>query len=228
MEEGEDDEVLVLLGGEEQEEEREGGMPSPLLSRSVTKHDSYSSSGTCSSSISIVPPEVLRCSNQTRRLKKLGCGSTCCVYLALELQSLQLLALKEVPLSGRSGGAHRENVRKEVRALKHQQQEEIECTGNSAFFGASSSCPYIVGYYGSADVEEMGVALIAMEYCGGGSCQQWLDAGHAAPEPWIAHVAWQCLKALLTLHGWASPSWLHHDIKPASTIDDQSSCLAAL
>jgi serine/threonine protein kinase len=170
-----------------------------------------------------VPPQVLsNCSSnghrtRTKRLRKLGIGATSNVFLAMELHSLQLLAVKEVHLRGghQAGGCHIGAVRNEVNALKHQQEQQGGTGEESPIFGGRSSCPHIVAYYGSAELHDQSVAFIATEYCGGGTCQDWIDQGIAAPEPWLAHIAHQCLEALNAVHGWGL---LHHDIKPANVL----------
>jgi serine/threonine protein kinase len=143
------------------------------------------------------------------KLQHLGSGCSSNVYLAIHRAKLQLMAVKEVPLTS---ALVRDMVRKEVLALQPQSTPLL----SSKLRGCEeSACPHIVRYYGCMELAHSGVARIAVEYVAGGSLGRWVEDGVAAPEPWLASVARQCLEALHFLHRGGR---CHNDIKPVNIL----------
>ena len=65
------------------------------------------------------------------------------------------------------------------------------------------SCPYVVQFYGAyADADAGGNVNIVMEYCGGGTLQELMDAtGGVRDERVLARIAAHVLRGLAFLHG---------------------------
>ncbi|CAM9626290.1 unnamed protein product [Discosporangium mesarthrocarpum] len=145
------------------------------------------------------------------KLDRLGQGATSNVFRAVHAATMRMLALKEISVSS---DADRRIVRSEVRALRTQCSPLMD----DSFTSEATSCPRIVDYYGSV-VRDNGDACIAVEYVAGGSLQSWTDNERQCPEPWIAHLAYQALEALVFLH---SMGRVHRDVKPGNLLITQS------
>jgi serine/threonine protein kinase len=155
-----------------------------------------------------IEPELF--SGRFKKLRRLGTGSTSNVFLACDRKTCRLMAIKEIPACT---SKQRESIRNEVCALKPQRQSwSAQQQQQQALL---SFCPYIVSYYGCAMLQKRGVGTIAMEYVDGGNCQDWIDAGQPAPEPWLAHISFCICSALKSLKEWGT---VHKDIKPSNVL----------
>ncbi|CAN0226892.1 unnamed protein product, partial [Phaeothamnion confervicola] len=141
-------------------------------------------------------------------------GSTSNVWKAVDVETLQLVAVKEVVAGSREA---RVSLARELAALTPQLSPLTpDSRASPPAAAAAGGCPHIVTFYGSFVKAEGGPELcIAVEYERGGNLQSWLEDRRPAPEPWLAHISRQALNALRYLHGQGR---IHRDVKPANML----------
>ncbi|CAM9334692.1 unnamed protein product [Ascophyllum nodosum] len=182
-----------------------------------------------------VPPDAM--STNVVRLEELGHGATGCVYKAVHATSLQLLAVKEVPVHDKN---RRDQIGAELRLLKHcradvatrQEREKEEATrkemegdrgggdsrGDSGQTSNSAGSPSsLVTFYDAFTLTRSGYVSIVMEYCSGGSLQDLITSRGPLTEASIASIALDIAQGLHYMH---SLNMLHRDIKPANILID--------
>jgi mitogen-activated protein kinase kinase kinase len=124
-----------------------------------------------------------------------GGGTFGNVYQAVNLDSAEIMAVKEIRIS---------DPKLMTPAMKSIKEEMtvLEMLDH----------PNVVKYYG-IEVHRDKV-YIFMEYCEGGSLANLLEHGRIADETVIQVYAWEMLQGLNYLH---SRSVVHRDVKPEST-----------
>ncbi|CAK7340721.1 unnamed protein product [Dovyalis caffra] len=139
-----------------------------------------------------MPPPI-----RYRKGELIGCGAFGHVYMGMNLDSGELLAIKQVSIA--ANGATRERAQAHVREL----EEEVKLLQNL-------SHPNIVRYLGTVREEE--TINILLEFVPGGSISSLLGNFGAFPEPVIRAYTKQLLLGLEYLH---SNGIMHRDIKVA-------------
>ncbi|KAG5180713.1 kinase-like domain-containing protein, partial [Tribonema minus] len=123
------------------------------------------------------------------QVAKLGSGASGSVFKAVDVDTLQLVAVKLIHFNSRDMKSAR-LIRREVAALSSQSAPMLLQT-----FGAGMTpCPYISHFYGVKYDKTRMQASIAMEYACCGSLEAWSKDGLPVPEPWIAHIAYSVLQ----------------------------------
>ncbi|CAK9865980.1 unnamed protein product [Sphagnum jensenii] len=142
-----------------------------------------------------------------RKGELIGSGAYGCVYMGLNLDSGELIAVKQVCISVN-------NITKE-RAQAHIQEleEEVKLLRNL-------SHPNIVCYLGTAREEE--ALNIFLEFVPGGSISSLLGKFGSFTEPVIRMYTRQLLLGLEYLH---SNRIMHRDIKGANILVDNKGCI---
>ncbi len=160
-------------------------------------------------------------------LCKLGTGASSIVYKALDLNDMQVVALKMIPVYDR---AKRRQMVRELSALfmiLRQRQTELntstEVSISDAGVATGAVIPFVDGFDNLvrffdafSNLEDGGCAL-CMEYMDGGSLQDIVDAGGCDDEDSLASIAYQSLKGLDFLH---SCDYIHRDVKPGNILID--------
>ncbi|KAL6655647.1 hypothetical protein ACP70R_006473 [Stipagrostis hirtigluma subsp. patula] len=142
-----------------------------------------------------------------RKGELIGCGAFGQVYLGMNLDSGELLAVKQVLIG--SSNATREKAQAHIKEL----EEEVKLLKNL-------SHPNIVRYLGT--VREEDTLNILLEFVPGGSIQSLLGKLGSFPEPVIRKYTKQILHGLEYLH---SNAIIHRDIKGANILVDNKGCI---
>ncbi|XP_037468012.1 mitogen-activated protein kinase kinase kinase NPK1-like [Triticum dicoccoides] len=142
-----------------------------------------------------------------RKGKMIGSGAFGQVYLGMDLDTGELLTVKQV-LNG-STNATREKAQAHIREL----EEEVKLLKNL-------SHPSIVRYLGT--VREEDTLNILLEFVPGGSIQSLLGKLGSFPEAVIRKYTRQILQGLEYLH---SNAIIHRDIKGANILVDNKGCI---
>ena len=130
--------------------------------------------------------------------KYLGGGTFGSVYLAINLDSGELMAVKEIRIQDTSSlSTFHKSIRDEMRVLEMLDH------------------PNVVSYYGIEVHREK--VYIFMEYCEGGNLVQLLEHGRIDDEEIIKLYTMQMLKGLEYLH---SNNVIHRDVKPDNILLD--------
>ncbi|KAL9262581.1 Serine/threonine-protein kinase 1-like protein [Drosera capensis] len=160
-------------------------------SGSVYSEDGHGRHSQGKMSSSSIPDCIAREDPSTKydMLNELGKGSYGAVYKARDLRTSELVAIKLISLS--EGEEGYDEIRGEIEMLQ-------QCTH-----------PNVVRYFGSYQGEEY--LWIVMEYCGGGSVADLMNATEEPlEESQIAYICREALKGLAYLH---SIFKVHRDIK---------------
>ncbi|NP_001312547.1 mitogen-activated protein kinase kinase kinase NPK1 [Nicotiana tabacum] len=142
-----------------------------------------------------------------RKGEMIGCGAFGRVYMGMNVDSGELLAIKEVSIA--MNGASRERAQAHVREL----EEEVNLLKNL-------SHPNIVRYLGTA--REAGSLNILLEFVPGGSISSLLGKFGSFPESVIRMYTKQLLLGLEYLH---KNGIMHRDIKGANILVDNKGCI---
>ncbi|KAM3265637.1 mitogen-activated protein kinase kinase kinase NPK1 [Capsicum annuum] len=142
-----------------------------------------------------------------RKGEMIGCGAFGRVYMGMNVDSGELLAIKEVSIA--MNGASRERAQAHVREL----EEEVNLLKNL-------SHPNIVRYLGTA--REAGSLNILLEFVPGGSISSLLGKFGSFPESVIRMYTKQLLLGLEYLH---ENGIMHRDIKGANILVDNKGCI---
>ncbi|KAK3129970.1 hypothetical protein QOZ80_6BG0487250 [Eleusine coracana subsp. coracana] len=142
-----------------------------------------------------------------RKGELIGCGAFGQVYLGMNLDSGELLAVKQVLIG--TSNATREKAQAHIKEL----EEEVKLLKNL-------SHPNIVRYLGT--VREEDTLNILLEFVPGGSIQSLLGKLGSFPEPVIRKYTKQILQGLEYLHNNAI---IHRDIKGANILVDNKGCI---
>ncbi|XP_004229416.1 mitogen-activated protein kinase kinase kinase NPK1 [Solanum lycopersicum] len=142
-----------------------------------------------------------------RKGEMIGCGAFGRVYMGMNVDSGELLAIKEVSIA--MNGASRERAQAHVREL----EEEVNLLKNL-------SHPNIVRYLGTA--REVGSLNILLEFVPGGSISSLLGKFGSFPESVIRMYTKQLLLGLEYLH---KNGIMHRDIKGANILVDNKGCI---
>ncbi|KAG8056634.1 hypothetical protein GUJ93_ZPchr0002g25211 [Zizania palustris] len=142
-----------------------------------------------------------------RKGELIGSGAFGQVYLGMNLDTGELLAVKQVLIG--SNNATREKAQAHIREL----EEEVKLLKNL-------SHPNIVRYLGT--VQEEDTVNILLEFVPGGSIQSLLGKLGSFPEAVIKKYTKQILQGLEYLHNNAI---IHRDIKGANILVDNKGCI---
>ncbi|CAM9521352.1 unnamed protein product [Chrysoparadoxa australica] len=140
------------------------------------------------------------------KLGELGHGASGAVHKAVHASTLQLLAVKEVPVHDKG---RRHQIGAEVVTLmnsKTRAQSEAGEEGSG-----------VVAFYEAFANQCSGCVSIVMEYCSGGSLQDILSAHGQLDELTVSSVAHDALLGLQHLH---AKRILHRDLKPSNLLVD--------
>ncbi|XP_011036786.1 PREDICTED: mitogen-activated protein kinase kinase kinase 2-like isoform X1 [Populus euphratica] len=179
----------------------------PLTSTLVDKFNSCVRksrifSKSTSSSSPPMPPPI-----RYRKGELIGCGAFGHVYMGMNFDSGELLAIKQVSIA--ANGATREKAQAHIREL----EEEVRLLQNL-------SHPNIVRYLGVVQEEE--TINILLEFVPGGSISSLLGKFGPFPEPVIRTYTKQLLLGLEYLH---NNGIMHRDIKGANILVDNKGCI---
>lgn len=159
------------------------------------------------------PPKVVKQNDEkvsTIRWRKgelIGCGAFGQVYMGMNLDSGELLAVKQVSIA--ANGASKEKTQVHIREL----EEEVKLLKNL-------SHPNIVRYLGTVREEE--TLNILLEFVPGGSISSLLGKFGPFPEAVIRMYTKQLLLGLDYLH---KNGIMHRDIKGANILVDNKGCI---
>ncbi|KAK3418551.1 mitogen-activated protein kinase kinase kinase NPK1 [Eucalyptus grandis] len=142
-----------------------------------------------------------------RKGELIGCGAFGRVYMGMNLDSGELLAVKQVLIAANS--ASKEKAQAHIRGL----EEEVKLLKNL-------SHPNIVRYLGT--VREEDSLNILLEFVPGGSISSLLGKFGPFPEPVIRTYTKQLLLGLEYLH---KNGIMHRDIKGANILVDNKGCI---
>ncbi|KAM7481359.1 hypothetical protein LguiB_005942 [Lonicera macranthoides] len=142
-----------------------------------------------------------------RRGELIGCGAFGHVYMGMNLDSGELLAVKQVLIAANS--ASKEKAKAHVREL----EEEVKLLKNL-------SHPNIVRYLGTVREEE--TLNILLEFVPGGSISSLLGKFGSFPEAVIRMYTKQLMLGLDYLH---KNGIMHRDIKGANILVDNKGCI---
>ncbi|KFK38038.1 hypothetical protein AALP_AA3G062200 [Arabis alpina] len=142
-----------------------------------------------------------------RKGELIGSGAFGRVYMGMNLDSGELLAIKQVLIAPNS--ASKEKTQGHIREL----EEEVQLLKNL-------SHPNIVRYLGT--VRESDSLNILMEFVPGGSISSLLEKFGSFPEPVIIMYTKQLLLGLEYLH---ENGIMHRDIKGANILVDNKGCI---
>ncbi|KAA8548602.1 hypothetical protein F0562_000286 [Nyssa sinensis] len=142
-----------------------------------------------------------------RKGELIGCGAFGRVYMGMNLDSGELLAVKQVSIAANS--ASKEKTQAHIREL----EEEVKLLKNL-------SHPNIVRYLGTAREEES--LNILLEFVPGGSISSLLGKFGSFPESVIKMYTKQLLLGLEYLH---RNGIMHRDIKGANILVDNNGCI---
>ncbi|XP_016464976.1 mitogen-activated protein kinase kinase kinase NPK1-like [Nicotiana tabacum] len=142
-----------------------------------------------------------------RKGEMIGCGAFGQVYMGMNLDSGELLAVKQVLIAANS--ASKEKAQSHVKEL----EEEVKLLKNL-------SHPHIVRYLGT--VREEDTLNILLEFVPGGSISSLLGKFGSFPEPVIRTYTKQLLLGLDYLH---KNGIMHRDIKGANILVDNKGCI---
>ncbi|XXG83502.1 hypothetical protein AAC387_Pa10g1242 [Persea americana] len=142
-----------------------------------------------------------------RRGELIGCGAFGRVYMGMNLDSGELLAVKQVLIA--PSNASKEKAQTHIREL----EEEVKLLKNL-------SHPNIVRYLGTAREEE--TLNILLEFVPGGSISSLLGEFGSFPEAVIRMYTKQLLQGLEYLH---NNGIMHRDIKGANILVDNKGCI---
>ncbi|XP_031271803.1 mitogen-activated protein kinase kinase kinase NPK1-like, partial [Pistacia vera] len=142
-----------------------------------------------------------------RKGELIGCGAFGRVYMGMNLDSGELLAVKQVLIAASS--ASKETTQAHIREL----EEEVKLLKNL-------SHPNIVRYLGTAREDDS--LNILLEFVPGGSISSLLGKFGSFPESVIRMYAKQLLLGLEYLH---KNGIMHRDIKGANILVDNKGCI---
>ncbi|CDO99017.1 unnamed protein product [Coffea canephora] len=142
-----------------------------------------------------------------RKGELIGCGAFGRVYMGMNIDSGELLAVKEVSIAANSASKERTQVH--IREL----EEEVNVLKNL-------SHPNIVRYLGTAREQES--LNILLEFVPGGSISSLLGKFGSFPESVIRMYTKQLLLGLEYLH---KNNIMHRDIKGANILVDNKGCI---
>ncbi|KAG2721717.1 hypothetical protein I3760_02G094900 [Carya illinoinensis] len=142
-----------------------------------------------------------------RKGELIGCGAFGRVYMGMNLDSGELIAVKQVSIA--ANNASKEKTQAHIREL----EEEVKLLKNL-------SHPNIVRYLGTAREEES--LNILLEFVPGGSISSLLGKFGSFPESVIRMYTKQLLLGLEYLH---KNGIMHRDIKGANILVDNKGCI---
>ncbi|KAG0463844.1 hypothetical protein HPP92_019913 [Vanilla planifolia] len=163
-----------------------------------------------STALSSPPAEATKEEAPSIRWRKgelIGCGAFGQVYMGMNLDSGELLAVKQVLIG--TTNASKERAQAHVREL----EEEVKLLKNLTH-------PNIVRYLGTAREED--TLNILLEFVPGGSISSLLGKFGSFPEPVIKMYTKQLLQGLEYLH---KNGIIHRDIKGANILVDNKGCI---
>ncbi|CAM9245079.1 unnamed protein product, partial [Discosporangium mesarthrocarpum] len=153
------------------------------------------------------------------QLATLGKGSTGSVWTAVDVKTLQMVAVKEVSVIDVMAETA---LMRELSTLRSQLAPLTKSTARGDASGKEMGphkfrgCPHIPYLFGAFLKESNGIDVcIALQYQRGYDLQQWIDLKLCHPEAWLAHIARQALKALRFLH---DRNCIHGDVKTANLV----------
>ncbi|KAK4482890.1 hypothetical protein RD792_010063 [Penstemon davidsonii] len=156
-----------------------------------------------------LPPPI-----RWRKGEMIGCGAFGRVHMGMNLDSGELLAVKEVAIGTNSASKKTQKVEfKFVQEYIRELEKEVDLLKNL-------SHPNIVRYLGTA--REVGSLNILLEFVPGGSISSLLGKFGSFPESVIRMYTKQLLVGLEYLH---ENKIMHRDIKGANILVDNKGCI---
>lgn len=153
-------------------------------------------------------------------LEQLGEGASGRVHKAFDLQRLQLVAIKSIPIADRS---KRHQMTKELRTLcQHLADSSIHETHDGASNLIAAGRFNVVSFYDAFSSQCDATVSLMVEYMDGGSLQTIVKAGGTDDEHFLASLAFQASQGLCYLHG---INHLHRDLKPANMLTNRAGVL---
>ncbi len=166
------------------------------------------------------------------KLRRVGHGHSSVVYQAVNVKSLEQVAIKEIWYDNMQSRGKNElsiiGLEMELDALRRQcmpQGEFTSCTDPKSGTDdegmpccqSFSPCPYIVNFYGMILEGSLNKPLagLVLEYAEFGTLADWACNKSPITEPFVAHVARCVLNALISLQEWG---FVHKDIKPENIL----------
>uniref|UniRef100_A0A2N9EVI6 mitogen-activated protein kinase kinase kinase n=1 Tax=Fagus sylvatica TaxID=28930 RepID=A0A2N9EVI6_FAGSY len=191
----------------ENEDSPSSPSPLPLPLPIVDKINSCIRKSRVFSKLSSPPPPPTPPPIRWRKGELIGCGAFGRVYMGMNLDSGELLAVKQVLIA--ANGASKEKAQAHIREL----EEEVKLLKNL-------SHPNIVRYLGTVREEE--TLNILLEFVPGGSISSLLGKFGSFPEAVIRTYTKQLLLGLEYLH---RNGIMHRDIKGANILVDNKGCI---
>ena len=156
----------------------------------------------------------------------LGSGASGSVRRALHVPTLQLVAVKQVRIYD---PYKRAEMAQELKTLyanmvplraptlqSSDKQYSGESPSNEIFSKQNiAPAPYIVKFFDAFSMPSSGQVAIVMEYMGGGSWQDLVDAGGVQDESRLSSMSGQILQGIAYLH---RRRQIHRDIKPGNML----------
>jgi hypothetical protein len=158
------------------------------------------------------------------RLERLGQGAAGIVYKAFDLEGLELVALKEIPIYEkvkRHQMVHELNsLHRNLTSSNEQAAKLLSENGGAAAKRDSSvedtiGSSHVVAFIDAFSNLKDATVNLMVEYMNGGSLQNIVDAGGCDDHTILANIAKQSLLGLRFLH---RTNNLHRDIKPANML----------
>ncbi len=161
------------------------------------------------------------------KLRRVGHGHSSVVYQAVNVRTLEQVAIKDVWYDHRARYNELSiiGLEMELDALRRQcmPQDLSPSCANCSSAGEGlpccqhfSPCPYIVNFYGVILGDSLDqLAGLVLEYAEFGTLADWASARHPITEPFVAYVAHCSLNGLISLRNWG---FLHKDIKPENIL----------
>ncbi|ETV84687.1 serine/threonine protein kinase, variant 1 [Aphanomyces astaci] len=141
------------------------------------------------------------------QVREVGRGASGVVYKAVHLPTLKVVAIKEIPVYGKS---QRRQMVRELHAL-YANLVPLDDKNNRSSTAIRLPSPYIVSFYDAYVDKQKNCISLVMEYMGVGSLQDVVLKCGGIAEPLVARIAASVLRGLQHIHG---NRMVHRDIKP--------------
>jgi len=142
-------------------------------------------------------------------LCKLGEGASGTVFKALDLCSLNLVAVKIISIADKR---KRRQIVSELANLHKLLRNSRVATSGDIELNGEECIVELIDAFSDANDKSVGICF---EYMDGGSLQDIVDKGGCANESILSGIAYQCLLGIGLLH---QNNQIHRDIKPANIL----------
>ncbi len=171
------------------------------------------------------------------KLRRVGHGHSSVVYQAMNVRTLEQVAIKDTSFN-HLAGKNEVNImglEMELDALRRQclppaLHQCLNCSQSDAVgevLPCNHPCPNRVNFYGMILEDNLSqLAGLVLEYAEFGTLADWARARYPITEPFLAHVAHCSLIGLKYIQSWG---FLHKDIKPKNIllVIDVNGCIIA-